>query len=189
MEMDFLHRAAMNLGFRFGNSQEYFFGFGNDLFREIGMVQYFFYVMQVPVFMVMMVCMVLMMMFLVMIVFVVMMMATTARFFFMNKFMVMAVSNTVSVHPGVVMFMIMVMFVLMIIIVVMCMVMFMHVVTIMCMFMFVFLFFRQDNIKILRLNPGFVHAFMNQFIVSQMKLGKFFLQERKWYASIQQRAQ
>ena len=137
------------------------------------MVQYFFYVMQVPVFMVMMVCMVLMMMFLVMIVFVVMMMATTARFFFMNKFMVMAVSNTVSVHPGVVM----------------CMVMFMHVVTIMCMFMFVFLFFRQDNIKILRLNPGFVHAFMNQFIVSQMKLGKFFLQERKWYASIQQRAQ
>ena len=139
--------------------------------------------------MVMMVCMVLMMMFLVMIVFVVMMMATTARFFFMNKFMVMAVSNTVSVHPGVVMFMIMVMFVLMIIIVVMCMVMFMHVVTIMCMFMFVFLFFRQDNIKILRLNPGFVHAFMNQFIVSQMKLGKFFLQERKWYASIQQRAQ
>ena len=89
----------------------------------------------------------------------------------------------------VVMFMIMVMFVLMIIIVVMCMVMFMHVVTIMCMFMFVFQFFRQDNIKILRLNPGFVHAFMNQFIVSQMKLGKFFLQERKWYASIQQRAQ
>ena len=187
MEMDFLHRAAMNLGFRFGNSQEYFFGFGNDLFREIGMVQYFFYVMQVPVFMVMMVCMVLVMMFMVMIVFVIMMMSTTARFFFVNRFMVMAVSNTVSVHPGVVMFMIMVMFVLMITIVVMYVVMFMHLVTIMC--MFVFLFFRQDNIKILRLNPGFVHAFMNQFIVSQMKLGKFFLQERKWYASIQQRAQ
>lgn len=187
MEMDFLHRAAMNLGFRFGNSQEYFFGFGNDLFREIGMVQYFFYVMQVPVFMVMMVCMVLVMMFLVMIVFVVMVMVTTARFFFKNWFMVMAVSNTVSVHPGVVMCMIMVMFVLMITIVVMYVVMFIHLVTIMC--MFVFLFFGQNYIKILRLNPAFVHAFMNQFIVSQMKLGKFFLQERKWYASIQQRAQ
>ena len=89
----------------------------------------------------------------------------------MNWFMVMAVSNTVSVHPGMVM------------------VMFMHVVTIMCMFMFVFLFFRQDYVKILRLNPAFVHAFMNQFIVSQMKLGKLFLQERKRYACIQQRAQ
>jgi hypothetical protein len=81
----------------------------------------------------------------------------------------------------------MVCLVLMITIVVMYVVMFMHLVTIMC--MFVFLFFGQNYIKILRLNPAFVHAFMNQFIVSQMKLGKFFLQERKWYASIQQRAQ
>ena len=67
------------------------------------------------------------------------------------------------------------------------MMMLMAMITIMC--MFVFLFFRQDNIKIPRLNPAFVHAFMNQFIVSQMKLGKFFLQERKWYACVQQRAQ
>ena len=69
------------------------------------------------------------------------------------------------------------------------MMMFMTMITIMYMCMFKFLFFGQDNIKILRLNPAFVYAFINQFIVSQMKLGKFFLQERKWYASIQQRAQ
>ena len=67
------------------------------------------------------------------------------------------------------------------------MMMLMAMITIMCMFKF--LFFGQDNIKILRLNPAFVHAFMNQFIVSQMKLGKFFLQERKRYACVQQRAQ
>ena len=69
------------------------------------------------------------------------------------------------------------------------MMMFMTMITIMYMCMFKFLFFGQDNIKILRLNPAFVHAFMNQFIVPQMKLGKFFLQERKRYACVQQRAQ
>ena len=136
---------------------------------------------------VVMVCMVVMFMLMMMLVPMFMMM-TMIAIFFVNMFMVMSVGYTVSMHPGVIMLMIVVMFKLMATIVIICVMMFMIMIAIVCMFMimFVFLFFWQDYVKILRLNPAFVHTFMNQFIVSQMKLAKLFLQKRKRHACVQQ---
>ena len=187
MEMDFLHSAAVNFSLCFGNSQKHFFGFSNDVFRKIGMIQNLFYVMQIPVFVVMMVCMLVVFM----IVFMFMMVVTIAMLF-VNMFMVMAVSNTVSMHPGMIVFMIVVvpvfMLISMMMVIIVCMFMIMLVVVMMLMVMFVFRFFRKHNIKILCLNPAFIHTFMDQFIVSQMKFGKLFLQERKRHSCVQQRA-
>ena len=160
VEMNLLHSAAVNLRFRFGNGQKHLFGFGNDIFREFRMIKNLFYIMKVPVFVVVMV-------FMLMIMLVVMIMAMAARFF-MNMFMVMTVGNAVGMHPG----MIMLMAVFMLVFVLMVMIM----------------FFRQDYIKIPRLYAAFVHALMNQFIAAQMELGKHFLQISKRNACVQQGA-
>lgn len=124
------------------------------------MVKNLFYIMEVPVFVVVMVFMLMIML--------VAMTMVVAAMLFMNMFMVMTVDDAVGMHPSMIMFM--VVFMMMLVIVVM------------------FVFLRQDYVKILRLDAALVYTLMNQLIVPQMKFGKLFLQICKRHACVQQRA-
>ena len=106
MEMYLLHRTSVDFGFRPGYGKKYLFSFGYYIRRKIRLIQNFFYIVKVPM-LVVMVMLVFMSMFMAVYMFLFVMMIITVHMVMIMPmlffYFTVTVGNAMGMHPCMVM--------------------------------------------------------------------------------------